>query len=246
MKRLKFFPLLLICLTPLVFAQEDMSAPDDFEFTTFSEYMAERYSWDPDAAKEEEVEIPNKSPLNDKKLMAIYKETGMHPITSEPLVLDQRDDAPSTEYEDGDLVTITIREFKVVELASDLTRMPEIDDLDNLEIESGGQFLVEKYYTNFENNVLNFWTLPFFGRPQEEWARRDYNRNRFQESVKELQASVDRIKRLNPDYGRKMDESLDDLRYQFAENTKNNERFFPPRIELEKIQVTYLANNIPE
>lgn len=156
--------LFLLSLIPLAAQPIGNKNEDGFQVSTVTSFMTTKYQWEPKEKKTEKTQpVENHTPLKSKT----QKQDELEAV---------RANGESSQFtgEDMALSEVTLREFTVNEFYSPLLRMGEMKDIEILEPESAPGILKDKYFSDFENNVLNRWTLPLIGRSQEQLARERY------------------------------------------------------------------------
>ena len=138
---------------------------DGFEVSTVSSFMINKYQWKKEAPRETSKKEENVTPLKTEA----QRRSELEAV---------RANGESSQFTNADqaLNQVTFRKFTVNEFYSPLLRMGEMKGIEILEPESAPGILKDKYFTNFENNILNRWTIPIIGRSQEELARERYQK----------------------------------------------------------------------
>ena len=136
----------------------------------------------------------------------------------------------TSEEEEG-LDTVDLKEHRVSELYSPLMRMSEIKNLEKIDPASGGRYLSESYYTDFENNILNRWTIPLIGRSQEERAKEEYRHQQFQAFLADAGKTLEHLDNLDPEYAKQVRKEFSEAQHQYNVNEKNVHYFESPEAE---------------
>ena len=163
--------LLLLFFLPLSAQPSGDKKVDGFEVSTVSSFMSEKYRWVANSKKDaESLQEENHTPLKTEAQKR-----------SERMAVRANGESSQFTNDDLALSEVTLRKFTVNEFYSPLLRMGEMKDIEILEPESAPGVLKDKYFSDFENNVLNRWTLPLIGRSQEELARERYRKEKERE-----------------------------------------------------------------
>jgi hypothetical protein len=107
--------------------------------------------------------------------------------------------------------------------------MSEMKDLDKLDPASGGIYLSEEYYSNFENRFLNRYHIPLIGKSQEKLAKERYQQERYQNFLGEVANTIEGLENLNPALSKELKRDLRDIQIQYNSINKNDDfRFNGP------------------
>ena len=199
------FCLLLITVLPLVAQSSGEKEPEDFKPSTVSSFMKSKYRWESLSAKKAVVRRENHTPLK-----RTAQDDAGHRAS--------RENGETSRFTDEDraLDEVTLREMKVSEFHHPLFRMSEMKDIDTLVPESAPGVLKEKYFTDFENNVLNAWTLPLIGRSQEQLARERYRREKRIEVMGKAGKIAQIMYRWDPEKARELRRDIYEVHFQAA------------------------------
>ncbi len=164
--------LILIPLIPLGLMAQGETNEEGFKTSTVSDYLSAKYKWEKLQAETKEAELQNDTPLKSAQQKEAESQASIEALIIERNREDRRRAGSDITEEEEGLDTVELKEHRVSELFSPLMRMSEIKNLEVIDPASGGRYLTESYYTDFENNILNRWTIPLIGRSQEEARQR--------------------------------------------------------------------------
>ncbi|MCZ6671455.1 MAG: hypothetical protein O7C75_00810 [Verrucomicrobia bacterium] len=228
MKSIHIVLFLSLIALPLFGQDATEKNKEGFKESTVSDFLNSKYKWE--EQKEEpgiKEEITNKTPLKTAKLRAAYRQAAIEAHLQPTLPIDDpRENVPEDEL---GLDTVELREFQVNELYSPLMRMSELKDIDTLDPASGGAFLSDKYFTNFESRYLNRWTIPLIGRSQEQLAKERYRQQQYQNFLGEVSKTIEGLKTLNPELAKELRKEVRDTQQQYKDiNLTDDFRFTGP------------------
>ena len=159
--------LILIPLFPLGLMAQGEPNEEGFKTSTVSDYLFSKYKWEKPQEEPKEAEVQNDTPLKPAQQKEAESQASIGALIRERNREDRRRAGIDTTEEEEGLDTVELKEHRVSELYSPLMRMSEIKNLEVIDPASGGRYLSESYYTDFENNVLNRWTIPLIGRSRK-------------------------------------------------------------------------------
>lgn len=224
-----------LILSPLFAQVEEAELNEEgFKTSTVSDFLKSKYTWEA-PKKEEDKEKPkavNKTPFKPLDQRIAEREQEIQARLQPTLDIDDPSKEGSVEETPLDelgLDTVELREFQVTELYSPLMRMSEIKDLDTLDPTSGGVYLSEEYFSNFENQWLNRYHIPLIGKSQEQLAQERYRREQYQNFLGEVSTTISGLESLDPERSREIKTLLNDTQSQYNANNKNDDlRFSGP------------------
>ncbi len=204
---------------------------EGFKTSTISDYLSSKYKWEKPEPEAEKAENRNDTPLKSAQQKEAERQASIQAQIRERNRADpRRSDSRITEEEEG-LDTVELKEYQVSELYSPLMRMSEIKNLDVIDPASGGRYLSESYYTDFENNILNRWTIPLIGRSQEQRAKEEYRQQQFQAFLTEAEKTLEHLDNLDPEYAKQVRKEFSETHHQYNVNEKNVHLYDSPEAE---------------
>ena len=204
MKLLSFLWSLFLSFLSLSAQPSGDKTTDGFEVSTVSSFMSVKYKWVKQSPKESGTEKEvNQTPLKKE----VPKRSEMEAV---------RANGESSQFTQDDLALneVELRKFTVDEFYSPLLRMGEMKDIEILEPESASGLLKEKYFTNFENNILNRWTLPLIGRSQEQLARERYLKEKENALYRKAGRVALLLNQWDPEKAKELQKDLYDVHFQ--------------------------------
>lgn len=223
--------LLLIPLIPLGLMAQGEPNEEGFKTSTVSDYLISKYKWEKPKPEAKEAEVRNDTPLKSAQQKEAERQAAIAAMIVERNKENRaRSGSGITEEEEG-LDTVDLKEYRVSELYSPLMRMSEIKNLEVIDPASGGRYLSESYYTDFENNILNRWTIPLIGRSQEERAKEEYRHQQFQAFLTEAGKTLEHLDNLDPEYAKQVRKEFSEAQHQYNVNEKNVHYFESPEAE---------------
>lgn len=223
---------LSLILSPL-FAQVDEAELNEegFKTSTVSDFLKSKYTWEAPKKEGEESEsvVDNKTPYKplDQRMAERNEEikARLQPTLDidDPAKEKSPEDIPLDEL---GLDTVELREFQVNELYSPLMRMSEIKDLDTLDPASGGAYLSDEYFSNFENRWLNRYHIPLIGKSQEQLAQERYRQQQYESFLGDVSTTISGLESLDPARSKEIKTLLNDTKSQYNFNHKNDDLRF--------------------
>ena len=226
---------LSLVVSPLIAQVEEAELNEEgFKTSTVSDFLKSKYSWE--APKEEgeaeKEEVVNKTPYKPLDQRIAEREQEIKARLQPTLDIDdpaKEGSIDETPLDELGLDTVELREFQVTELYSPLMRMSEIKDLDTLDPTSGGIYLSEEYYSNFENQWLNRYHIPLIGKSQEQLAQERYRQEQYQSFLGDVSTTISGLESLDPQRSKEIKTLLNDTQSQYNANNKNDDfRFSGP------------------
>ncbi|MCB1120798.1 MAG: hypothetical protein KJT03_04575 [Verrucomicrobiae bacterium] len=202
---------------------------EGYKTSTVSDFLASKYTWEEQKEEGPKVEVVNKTPLKPVKERRSNNDEEIEARLQPTLDIDdpgKHEDIPEDEL---GLDTVTLREYEVNELYSPLMRMSELKDLETLDPKSGGAYLTEAYFSEFENRYLNRWHIPLIGKSQEQLAKERYQQEQYQNFLGEISGTIEGMEHLNPEQAKELSRELRETKHQYNNNFKNDDlRFSGP------------------
>lgn len=225
MRPTHLFLLLPFILQPLTGQSEAEKNKEGFKTSTVSDFLASKYKWEAEKKEEQaKVLVENKTPFKPLDERAAQRDAEIEARLKPTLDIDDpKEDIPEDEL---GLDTVVLKEFKVNELYSPLMRMSELKDLETLKPGSGGAFLSESYYSNFENKFLNRWHIPLIGKSQEQLAKERYQQEQYQSFLGDMSSTIEGLQTLNPQLSKELKKELRDTQFQYNSNNKGDDARF--------------------
>ena len=211
---------LLIVLLPFGLLAEDGIEDkgineEGFKTSTISNFLSTKYKWEKTQPEAEAVEVENETPLK-----PIQQKEEERLALIQARIEERSATVSGIQEEESGLDTVDLKEFRVTELYSPLMRMSEIKNLDVIDPASGGRYLSESYYSDFENNILNRWTIPLIGRSQEDRAKEKYRQEQFQSFLAEAGKTLEHLDNLDPEYAKQVRKEFSETQHQYNVNEK--------------------------
>ncbi len=220
--------LILIPLIPLGLMAQGEPNEEGFKNSTVSDYLSAKYKWEKPQAETKEAEAQNDTPLKPAEQKEAESQASIEALIRERNREGRRRAGSDITEEEEGLDTVELKEHRVSELYSPLMRMSEIKNLEVIDPASGGRYLSESYYTDFENNVLNRWTIPLIGRSQEERAKEEYRHKQFQAFLDDAGKTLEHLDNLDPEYAKQVRKEFSETQHQYNVNEKNDHLFESP------------------
>jgi hypothetical protein len=223
MKLRYLIPSLPILLSPLFAQTIQETNKEGFKESTVSDFLNSKYNWDEAKVEKNQVEVENKTPFKSASQRNTERNAVVEGRLQPTLDIDNptgNEDIPDDEL---GLDTVELREFQVNELYSPLMRMSELKDLDTLDPTSGGAYLTETYYSNFENNYLNRWHIPLIGKSQEQLAKERYQQEQYQDFLGDISGTIEGLQSLNPSMSKELKKELNETKHQYNTNNKTDD-----------------------
>ncbi len=220
--------LLLIPLIPLGLMAQGETNEEGFKTSTVSDFLSLKYKWEKPQAETKKAEVQNDTPLKSAQQKEAESQASIEALIRERNREDRRRAGSNITEEEEGLDTVELKEHRVSELYSPLMRMSEIKNLEVIDPASGGRYLTESYYTDFENNILNRWTIPLIGRSQEERAKDEYRHQQFQAFLAEAGKTLEHLENLDPEYAKQVRQEFSETQHQYNVNEKNVHFFESP------------------
>lgn len=226
--------ILSLLIGPLSAQVDDAELNEEgFKTATVSDFLKSKYTWE---EPKEEEETPqetavNKTPFKPLEQRVAERNQEVKARLQPTLDIDDpsKEDLEDIPLDELGLDTVELREFQVNELYSPLMRMSEIKDLDTLDPASGGIYLSEEYYSNFENRFLNRYHIPLIGKSQEQLAQERYRQQQYQSFLGEVSTTISGLESLDPERSKEIKTLLNDTQSQYNSNNKNDDlRFSGP------------------
>lgn len=225
--------LILSLMVSPVFAQVDEKELNEegFKTSTVSDFLKSKYTWEEPKKETEETkeEVVNKTPYKPLEQRVAERDEEIQARLQPTLDIDDpaRDEIPEDiPLDELGLDTVELREFQVNELYSPLMRMSEMKDLDTLDPTSGGIYLSEEYYSNFENRFLNRYHIPLIGKSQEELAKERYRQQQYQNFLGDVSTTISGLESLDPSRSKEIQSLLNDTKSQYNSNNLNDDLRF--------------------
>lgn len=229
-----YYPTLFLSLilSPLFAQVEEAELNEEgFKTSTVSDFLKSKYTWEAPKKEGEESEnvVDNKTPFKplDQRLAERNEEikARLQPTLDidDPAKEGSTEDIPLDEL---GLDTVELREFQVNELYSPLMRMSEIKDLDTLDPASGGAYLSDEYFSNFENRWLNRYHIPLIGKSQEQLAQERYRQQQYESFLGDVSTTISGLESLDPARSKEIKTLLNDTKSQYNFNHKNDDLRF--------------------
>jgi hypothetical protein len=236
MKSLYLILTLTLILNPLLGqTKEEELNEEGFKTSTVSDFLQSKYNWEEqkkENAEQPKLVVENKTPFKPAEQRAAERNAAVEARLRPTLDIDNPSNPESPEeipLDELGLDTVVLREFQVNELYSPLMRMSEMKDLDKLDPASGGIYLSEEYYSNFENRFLNRYHIPLIGKSQEKLAKERYQQERYQNFLGEVANTIEGLENLNPALSKELKRDLRDIQIQYNSINKNDDfRFNGP------------------
>ena len=226
--------ILSLILSPLVAQVEESELNEEgFKTSTVSDFLKSKYSWKESSEEDEtpKEEAVNKTPYKPLEQRIDERNQEIKARLQPTLDIDDpaKEDPEDIPLDELGLDTVELREFQINELYSPLMRMSEIKDLDSLDPASGGIYLSEEYYSNFENRFLNRYHIPLIGRSQEQLAQERYRQQQYQNFLGDVSTTISGLESLDPQRSKEIKTLLNDTQSQYNSNNKNDDlRFSGP------------------
>lgn len=219
-----------LILQPVVGQSEEKKNEEGFKTSTVSEFLASKYKWGDEKEKAQpRVQVDNKTPFKTLEQRQAERNEEVEARLRPTLDIDDPAEQEEIPEDELGLDTVELREFQVNELYSPLMRMSELKDLETLDPRSGGAYLKEEYYSDFENRYLNRWHIPLIGKSQEQLAKERYQQEQYQSFLGEVSGTIEGLKNLNPQLAKELNKELRETQYQYNTNAKKDtDRFTSP------------------
>ena len=224
---------LILCLIAnAAFAQVDEAELNEegFKTATVSDFLKSKYTWEEPKKEEEDSKetVVNKTPYKPLEQRVAERNEEVKARLQPTLDIDDpaKESPEDIPLDELGLDTVELREFQVNELYSPLMRMSEIKDLDTLDPASGGIYLSEEYYSNFENRFLNRYHIPLIGKSQEQLAQERYRQQQYQNFLGDVSTTISGLESLDPNRSKEIKTLLNDTQSQYNANNKNDDLRF--------------------
>ena len=223
--------ILSLIVSPLLAQVEEAELNEEgFKTATVSDFLNSKYTWEEPKKEEEESKeaVVNKTPYKPLEQRVAERNEEVKARLQPTLDIDDpgKESPEDIPLDELGLDTVELREFQVNELYSPLMRMSEIKDLDTLDPASGGIYLSEEYYSNFENRFLNRYHIPLIGKSQEQLAQERYRQQQYQSFLGDVTTTISGLESLDPNRSKEIKTLLNDTQSQYNANNRNDDLRF--------------------